>query len=82
VECCGHQQVYCNPYFESGEMSASASKRMWVFGYGSLIWKSGNIPHDLVVPGYIDGFMRRFWQASHDHRGSPSAPGRVTRVCV
>lgn len=52
---------------------------VWLFGYGSLIFKA-DFPYIERRPARIANWTRRFWQGSHDHRGTETAPGRVATL--
>lgn len=49
---------------------------LWIFGYGSLMWKPGFDYAERHV-AELQGFRRSFCMRSIEHRGTPEAPGLV-----
>jgi glutathione-specific gamma-glutamylcyclotransferase len=49
---------------------------LWIFGYGSLMWRPG-FEHVERVPALLTGYHRCFCITSTHHRGSPERPGLV-----
>ncbi|XP_077435653.1 glutathione-specific gamma-glutamylcyclotransferase 1-like [Vanacampus margaritifer] len=52
---------------------------LWVFGYGSLVWKP-DFAYQRSKIGYINGYKRRFWQGDDFYRGDKENPGRVVTL--
>ncbi|VDN14099.1 unnamed protein product [Dibothriocephalus latus] len=65
--------------FLRSQMVNPRTGKLYIFGYGSLIWKP-NITYSRSWVGYIEGYHRRFYQGTTTHRGTPEWPGRVATL--
>ncbi|XP_008396628.1 glutathione-specific gamma-glutamylcyclotransferase 1 [Poecilia reticulata] len=52
---------------------------LWIFGYGSLVWKP-DFKYKRSEVGYIENYKRRFWHGDNFHRGNDESPGRVVTL--
>lgn len=52
---------------------------LWIFAYGSLLWRAG-FPFERRAAAVVTGWERRLDQGSPDHRGTPERLGRVATL--
>ncbi|XP_078134203.1 glutathione-specific gamma-glutamylcyclotransferase 1-like isoform X1 [Sander vitreus] len=52
---------------------------LWIFGYGSLVWKP-DFAYKRSKVGCIKGYKRRFWHGDDFYRGDKENPGRVATL--
>lgn len=52
---------------------------LWIFGYGSLVWKP-DFAYKKSKVGYIKGYKRRFWHGDDFYRGDKEKLARVATL--
>lgn len=57
-------------------MASQGSRDLWVFAYGSLMWRPGFAVAS-AIPARVEGYRRAFCVYSIHYRGTPERPGLV-----
>jgi cation transport regulator ChaC len=66
-------------HFAPAIAECRAGGGVWLFGFASLMWRMEGTP-TRAEHAALGGWVRRFYQASPDHRGEPTRMGRVATI--
>jgi glutathione-specific gamma-glutamylcyclotransferase len=72
----GSSQTIAREMRQSRALAAGADGGLWVFGYGSLMWRPG-FAYARRCKALLRGWRRSLCVFSHVYRGSPDRPGLV-----
>ena len=71
----GSASALCRSAYSAHE----GSDDIWLFGYGSILWRQG-FEFERALVGHVRGYARRFHLGDTAHRGVPGAPGRAVTL--
>lgn len=84
AEACAASLAACEAslqaHFAPAMQECAQGGSVWLFGFASLMWRTDNMTPTRAEHAALGGWVRRFWQASPDHRGAPEHMGRVATI--
>ena len=65
-----HNTINLKSEYENIIKTNTNENEIYLFGYGSLLWKVDGFEYDKLIYGYVEDYIRQFFLLSDDHRGT------------